>query len=77
MSIQIHEKIKLIRESERLNRKEFSELTGIVYGSFCSYEAGDKKPGIEQIMKILQHPLCDGRRRRAGQRVLHLCDGDG
>lgn len=56
MSIQIHEKIKLVRESERLNRKQFSELTGIVYGSFCSYEAGDKKPGVEQIIKILQHP---------------------
>ncbi|MDM7307558.1 helix-turn-helix domain-containing protein [Klebsiella pneumoniae] len=56
MSTPIHEKIKLIRESERLNRRQFSDLTGLVYGSFCSYEAGDKKPGIEPIMKILQHP---------------------
>lgn len=55
MSITVHEKIKLIRESERLNRKEFSELTGIVYGSLCSYEAGDKKPGVEPIMKIFQN----------------------
>lgn len=56
MSTPIHEKIKLIRESERLNRRQFSDLTGLVYGSFCSYEAGDKKHGIEPIMKILQHP---------------------
>ena len=56
MSTPIHEKIKLIRESERLNRRQFSDLTGLVYGSFCSYEAGDKKPGIEPIMKILPAP---------------------
>ncbi|MGC6098319.1 helix-turn-helix domain-containing protein [Enterobacter quasiroggenkampii] len=56
MSTPINEKIKLIRESERLNRKEISELTGIAYGSFCGYEAGDKKPGVEPIMRILRHP---------------------
>lgn len=56
MSTPVHEKIKLIRESERLNRKEISELTGIAYGSFCGYEAGDKKPGVEAIMRLLQHP---------------------
>lgn len=56
MSAPVHEKIKLIRESERLNRKEISQLTGIAYGSFCGYEAGDKKPGVEAIMRLLQHP---------------------
>ncbi|MGY8152523.1 helix-turn-helix domain-containing protein, partial [Klebsiella pneumoniae] len=56
MSTPVHEKIKLIRESERLNRKEISQLTGIAYGSFCGYEAGDKKPGVEAIMRLLQHP---------------------
>ena len=55
MSTPVHEKIKLIRESERLNRKEISQLTGIAYGSFCGYEAGDKKPGVEAIMRLLQH----------------------
>lgn len=56
MSTPVHEKIKLIRESERLNRKEISQLTGIAYGSFCGYEAGDKKPCVEAIMRLLQHP---------------------
>ena len=56
MSTPVFEKIKLIRESERLNKKQFSELTGIAYSSLGGYEAADKKPGVEQIMKILQHP---------------------
>ncbi|EPA1038497.1 MULTISPECIES: helix-turn-helix domain-containing protein [Enterobacter] len=56
MSIPVHEKIKLIRESERLNRKQFSDLTGIAYSSLASNESGQKSPGVETIMKILQHP---------------------
>lgn len=56
MSTPIFEKIKLIRESERLNKKQFSDLTGLAYSSLAGYEAGDKKPGVEAIMKILQHP---------------------
>lgn len=56
MSIPVHEKIKLIRESERINRKQFSELTGVAYSSLSAYEAGDKNPGVEAMMKVLQHP---------------------
>ncbi|WP_285201333.1 helix-turn-helix domain-containing protein [Klebsiella pneumoniae] len=56
MSTPTFEKIKLIRESERLNKKQFSELTGLAYSTLAGYESGDKKPGVEQIMKILQHP---------------------
>lgn len=56
MSTPVFEKIKLIRESERLNKRQFSELTGVAYSSLGGYEAGDKKPGVEAIMKILQHP---------------------
>ncbi|SMG62035.1 helix-turn-helix domain-containing protein [Cedecea sp. NFIX57] len=57
MSIDISEKLKLIRESERLNRRQFSEITGIPYSSLSSYESRQKGAGIEQIMKILQHPM--------------------
>ena len=56
MSTPVHEKLKLIRESERPNKRQFSELTGLAYSSLAGYEVGDKKPGGEQIMKILQHP---------------------
>ncbi|SUX72894.1 Uncharacterised protein [Citrobacter freundii] len=33
MSTPVFEKIKLIRESERLNKRQFSELTGIAYST--------------------------------------------
>ncbi len=52
MLIPISEKFKLIRESERLNKRQVSELTGIPYTSLCSYETGDKNPGVEAIMKF-------------------------
>ncbi|AXF75984.1 helix-turn-helix domain-containing protein [Erwinia tracheiphila] len=56
MSIDISEKLKLIRESERMNRKQFSELTKVAYSSLSSYENGTKSMGVEAIMKILKHP---------------------
>ncbi|EHR4175607.1 helix-turn-helix transcriptional regulator [Salmonella enterica] len=56
MSTPIFEKIKLIRESERLNKRQFSELTGIAYSTLGGYESGVKSPGVESIMKMLQHP---------------------
>lgn len=56
MSIDVSEKLKLMRESERLNRKEVSELTGVPYSSLSSYESRSKNAGVESIMKILQHP---------------------
>ncbi|MFY2980144.1 helix-turn-helix domain-containing protein, partial [Klebsiella pneumoniae] len=52
MSIPISEKLKLIRESERLNRRQFSELTGVIYSTLSGYEAGTKSASLEPIMKI-------------------------
>jgi transcriptional regulator with XRE-family HTH domain len=56
MSIDVSEKLKLMRESERLNRREVSDLTGVPYSSLSSYESRSKNAGVESIMKILQHP---------------------
>ncbi|WP_237930503.1 helix-turn-helix domain-containing protein [Buttiauxella sp. S19-1] len=56
MTLPIHEKLAILRESERLNRRQFSELTGIPYSSMSSYEKGVKDMGIQAVMKILQHP---------------------
>lgn len=56
MSIDIAEKIKLIRESERLNRREFSELVNIPYSTLSSYETRTKGMSMDSAMKILSHP---------------------
>lgn len=56
MPLPVSEKLAILRESERLNRREFSELTGVPYSSLSSYEKGVKDMGIQAVMKILQHP---------------------
>jgi len=55
MSIAIAEKLKLIRESERLTQRQMSELTGIPYGTFFQYEHGRSKPGLDATIKIFSH----------------------
>mgnify|MGYP000966489767 FL=1 len=56
MSTAISVKLALIRESERLNRKQFSEITGVPYSSLTYYESGRTIPPTDVAMKILQHP---------------------
>ncbi|TCQ90237.1 MULTISPECIES: helix-turn-helix transcriptional regulator [Rahnella] len=56
MSSSIAEKIGLIRESERINRKQFAELTGVPYSSLTYYESGRSVPPTDVTMKILAHP---------------------
>ncbi|GKW11665.1 helix-turn-helix transcriptional regulator [Pectobacterium sp. IFB5596] len=56
MSTAISEKLALIRESERLNRKQFAEITGVPYSSLTYYESGRTIPPTDVMMKILQHP---------------------
>lgn len=45
-----------MRESERLNRKEMSELVDIPYGSLTGYELERMKMTLEVGMKIFNHP---------------------
>jgi transcriptional regulator with XRE-family HTH domain len=40
--IPVNEKLAIMRESERMNRKEFSDLTGVPYSSLSSYEKGKR-----------------------------------
>ncbi|MGY4043635.1 MULTISPECIES: helix-turn-helix domain-containing protein [Aeromonas] len=56
MSIETSEKLKLIRESERMNRKQFAELTGIPYGTLSGYETLGKEIGFTAIQKIFSQP---------------------
>jgi len=41
------EKLKLIRDSERLNRRELTDLVGIPYGSYANYELDKMKMSFE------------------------------
>lgn len=55
MSSMISEKLALVRESERLNRKQFAELTGVPYSSLTYYESGRSTPPTDIAMKIFSH----------------------
>lgn len=45
-----------MRESERMNRKEMSQLLDIPYSSLANYEAGRMKMSFEAGSKIFKHP---------------------
>lgn len=56
MSTPIGQKFVLMRESERMNRKVFSEAVGVPYGTIAGYENQGKEPGMAALVKILSHP---------------------
>lgn len=56
MSLNIANKLIDMRESERLNRRQFSDLVDIPYSTLSSYETRSKGMSIDSAMKILSHP---------------------
>lgn len=50
------EKLKLMRESERLIRKDFARIVNIPYSSMTGYETERVKMTVEVAMKIFNHP---------------------
>ncbi|AXF78697.1 helix-turn-helix domain-containing protein [Erwinia tracheiphila] len=57
MILEIGEKIKLMRESERLtNRREAAEILGIPNNALWRYETGEAIPKGDVLMKIISHP---------------------
>ncbi|MDD9212105.1 helix-turn-helix domain-containing protein [Aeromonas dhakensis] len=56
MSNDVGKKIRLMRESELINRKQLSDLTGIPYTSLVYYESDKNSPDVQVVMKILNHP---------------------
>jgi transcriptional regulator with XRE-family HTH domain len=57
MSTNISEKLVLIRKSEYMTRKQFSEVTGVPVGTLNYYETGRSTPPTDVSMKILNIPL--------------------
>lgn len=55
MSIHDNEKLKAIRQSERLNMREMSDLIGINYTTYAGYESGKAKVSLEAGKKLFKH----------------------
>lgn len=56
MSITQSDKLKLIRDSERLRTKDIADLIGINYVTYHGYESGKSKMSMEAGMKFFKHP---------------------
>ena len=57
MSMNVAEKLKLMRESERLTSlPEAAKMLGLNRDALWRYEAGKTIPNTEVIMSILNHP---------------------
>lgn len=56
MSITQADKLKLIRDSERLRTKDIADLIGINYVTYHGYESGKSKMSMEAGMKFFKHP---------------------
>ncbi|EPM9082734.1 helix-turn-helix domain-containing protein [Escherichia coli] len=54
MSTQTSERLKLIRESERLKMKETAELAGINYTTYAGYESGKAMMSLENAKKFFK-----------------------
>lgn len=54
MSTLVAEKLKLMRESERLKMKELSEITGINYTTYAGYEQGKARMSLENVQKLFK-----------------------
>ncbi|MEG2692060.1 MAG: helix-turn-helix transcriptional regulator [Hafnia sp.] len=50
------EKLRLIRESERLNRRELAAMVGLVYGTYAGYEGDKMKMSFEAGIRLFKHP---------------------
>jgi transcriptional regulator with XRE-family HTH domain len=55
MSIEQSEKLKLIRDSERLKSKEVADLIGVNYGTYNGYELGKARMSLDAAIKMFGH----------------------
>lgn len=56
MSNKQGEKLKLIRDSERLKSKEVADIIGVNYGTYNGYELGKAKMSLDAAIKMFGHP---------------------
>ncbi|MFU0865563.1 helix-turn-helix domain-containing protein [Kluyvera ascorbata] len=50
------EKLSLIRDSERLTKRQLTDLVGISYSTYGGYERDRTKMTLESAVKLFGHP---------------------
>lgn len=56
MSMTQGEKLALIRDSERLTKRQLTDLVAINYGTYHGYESDKSRMTLESAVKIFGHP---------------------
>lgn len=56
MSMPQQEKLSLIRFSERLSKRQLTDLVGINYATYHGYESGKSRMTLDSAIKIFGHP---------------------
>ncbi|EOI6866775.1 XRE family transcriptional regulator [Yersinia enterocolitica] len=56
MSITQGSKLRLIRNSEQLTKRQLTDLIGIVYTTYHGYEMDKSKMTLESAVKLFGHP---------------------
>lgn len=56
MSSGYGEKLKQMRNAEKLTQPELAELTGVSLGAIRNYETGQREVGLGVLDKIIKHP---------------------
>jgi transcriptional regulator with XRE-family HTH domain len=55
--VNLQEKIKLVRKSQKLTQNKFAEVIGIPATSLKKYESGEREPSGKALLKIIEcHP---------------------
>ena len=55
MSTETAQKLRQIRQAERLTQREFAEITGLGLGSVKNYESGHGTAGLKLLEAVLRH----------------------
>ncbi|HGE8356109.1 TPA: helix-turn-helix domain-containing protein [Serratia marcescens] len=56
MSSGYGEKLKAVRNAEKLTQPELAQLTGVSLGAIRNYETGQREVGLGVLDKIVKHP---------------------
>lgn len=51
----LNEKLKMLRESKNLNKKQMAKELNIPYMTYCRYENGEREPNNDMLIKIAEY----------------------
>lgn len=53
--MQVHDRIRALREKEGINREMFAKKIGVTYAALSKYETGSRAPDYDTLIKIADY----------------------